>query len=1119
MKKRILTNDMRTDDPQWYRDAIIYQLHIKAFRDGNGDGVGDFRGLTEKLDYLQDLGVTALWLLPFCPSPLKDDGYDIADFTGIHPAYGTLRDFKAFLRESHKRGMRVITELVINHTSDQHPWFQRARQAPPGSRWRNFYVWSDTPERYREARIIFQDFETSNWTWDPAAEAYYWHRFYSHQPDLNYDSPHVRKAIMKILDFWFGLGVDGLRLDAVPYLFEREGTNCENLPETHAFLKQMRTHVDGNFANRMLLGEANQWPEDAIAYFGEGDECHMAFHFPLMPRLFMALRMEDRFPIIDILDQTPDIPDTCQWAIFLRNHDELTLEMVTDEERDYMYRAYASDPRMRINLGIRRRLAPLLENNRRRIELLTCLLFSMPGTPVIYYGDELGMGDNIYLGDRNGVRTPMQWSPDRNAGFSRANPQKLYLPVIIDPEYHYEVISVESQLKNFSSLLWWYKRLITLRKRLKAFSRGTIEFLQPDNVRILSFVRSHEEEHILVLANLSRFVQYTELDLSAYRGMLPVEVFGQTPFPAISDAPFPFTLGPHSFYWLLLTMPPEVAGVEAGEAAAAPAIELKRGLREIFTGRAKTQLETLLPPYLRSSRWFGGKRRRIKSIQVGRPLPFPVDETHGILTTLRVSFLEGSPEEYLFPISFSSGQEAERIRESQPDALIARCFLAEKKEEGWIHDAFVGPEFCLSMLQSLHRRPRKKTVEGEIVASITPSARRALRGMEEAPETSILKTDQNNTSVLYDDLYVLKFSRRLRAGTDTDLEMSRLLTRGKFPNALPLAGSLEYRRASDQAATLAVLLNHIPNQGNAWEITLNHLNHFFEHILTTDGAAGLEPPVGSACDLAGETPPREVQELIGSYLDSARLLGQRTGELHNALSVGHEDPLFAPEPFSKLYRRSLYQSMRSLSGRVFRLLRRQAGALKEESTKEAAGLLKRQEDVLSVFHTLLDKDITAMRIHCHGDYHLGQILFTGKDFFILNFEGDPTRPVTERRIKRSALWDVAGMLRSFHYAAYSALFAHETQGYVERQNYPALENTVRLWHTWVCAAFLGAYLDVARAGRYLPESGDELRTLISCYLMEKAVDELGYELENRPEWVDIPVKGILELLWSAGPQE
>src|SRR3989440_4382722 len=518
-------------DTLWYKDAVIYELHVKTFHDSDGDGIGDFRGLIQKLDYLQELGITAIWLLPFYPSPLRDDGYDIADYYDVNPSYGTLDDFRAFLDAAHKRGLRVITELVINHTSDQNPWFQKSRRAASGSPEREFYVWSDTPEKYKDARIIFKDFETSNWAWDPVAKAYYWHRFYSHRPDLNFDNPAVLEALEKVCDFWLALGVDGLRLDAIPYLYEREDTSCENLPETHDYLRKLRAHVDAKFPDRMLLAEANQWPEDAVAYFGKGDESHMNFHFPLMPRMFMALQMEDRFPIVDILQQTPPIPENCQWAMFLRNHDELTLEMVTDEDRDYMYRVFAQDPQARINLGIRRRLAPLLDNHRAKIELMNGLLFSLPGAPVLYYGDELGMGDNIYLGDRNGVRTPMQWNSERNAGFSRANPQRLYLPIIIDPEYHFEALNVEAQQNNPSSLLWWMKRLIALRKRFQAFGRGTIEFLRPANPKVLAFVRRYRNELVLVVANLSRFVQHLELDLSAHAGLVPEGLFGRRPVP------------------------------------------------------------------------------------------------------------------------------------------------------------------------------------------------------------------------------------------------------------------------------------------------------------------------------------------------------------------------------------------------------------------------------------------------------------------------------------------------------------------------------------------------------------------------------------------------------------
>ncbi|HEX9108865.1 MAG TPA: maltose alpha-D-glucosyltransferase, partial [Longimicrobiales bacterium] len=622
LQERPATTASLEDDPLWYQDAIFYELHVRAFSDSNGDGIGDFRGLSERLDYLQELGVTTLWLLPFYPSPLRDDGYDIADYTDVHPSYGTLRDFRDFMREAHQRGLRVVTELVINHTSDQHPWFQRARRARPGSAAREMYVWSDTPERYGDARIIFKDFESSNWSWDPVAQAYYWHRFYSHQPDLNFDNPRLHQALFQVLDFWMRTGVDGMRLDAIPYLYEREGTNCENLPETHAFLKELRAHVDGRYRDRMLLAEANQWPEDTVPYFGNGDECNMSFHFPVMPRLFMAIRMEDRFPIIDILRQTPPIPPGCQWGIFLRNHDELTLEMVTEEERDYMYRIYAADPRARINLGIRRRLAPLLGNDRRAIELMNCLLFSLPGTPVLYYGDEIGMGDNIYLGDRNGVRTPMQWSGDRNAGFSRANPQSLYLPVITDPEYHYASVNVEAQQGNPSSLLSWMKRIIALRKRFKAFGRGELRFLYPDNRKVLAFLRAYEDETILVVANLSRMTQHVSLDLSEFEGRIPIELFGWSEFPRIGKQPLFLTLGPHHFFWFSLPPQPESGSVAVGaRPQRRKAIAVGAGWQDVLGNGARRALEEQLPRWMLPRRWFRSKSRPIRYARLTDALP------------------------------------------------------------------------------------------------------------------------------------------------------------------------------------------------------------------------------------------------------------------------------------------------------------------------------------------------------------------------------------------------------------------------------------------------------------------------------------------------------------------
>jgi maltose alpha-D-glucosyltransferase / alpha-amylase len=664
-------------DPLWYKDAIIYELHVRAFYDDDGNGMGDFRGLIRKLDYLQDLGVTAIWLLPFCPSPLRDDGYDIADYTNIHHDYGTLRDFKRFLHEAHRRELRVITELVMNHTSDQHPWFQRARRAKTGSRWRDFYVWSDTPERYRDTRIIFKDFEPSNWSWDPVANAYYWHRFYAHQPDLNFDSPHVQRAVRRALDFWFEMGVDGLRLDAVPYLYERDGTNCENLPETHAFLKELRRHVDTQFANRLFLAEANQWPDDAATYFGQGDECHMNFHFPLMPRLFMALRMEDRFPIIDILEQTPSIPENCQWALFLRNHDELTLEMVTDEERDYMYRAYAYDRHARINLGIRRRLAPLLGNDRRKIELMNGLLFSMPGTPVIYYGDEIGMGDNFYLGDRNGVRTPMQWGPDRNGGFSLSNPQRLYLPVIIDPEYHYEAVNVEIQQNNPNSLLWWMKHLISARKRFNVFGRGSIEFLLPENRKILAFVRRYQDAWLLVVANLSQYTQYVELDLSAFQGMVPQELFAQLRFPPIGAEPYFLSLSAYAFHWFMLE--PQHFEVAASSTARPPTLSITGRWEQLLRGRHQTVLETLLPDYLKTRRWFGGKARTIQTVAIQETIPIPRESPVAYLTWVHVTYTDAEPETYVLPLTFVTEARLEQVQDE-------RAILARLRVQGTDHD-------------------------------------------------------------------------------------------------------------------------------------------------------------------------------------------------------------------------------------------------------------------------------------------------------------------------------------------------------------------------------------------------------------------------------------------------
>jgi len=1064
---------------------------------------------------LNDLGVTALWLLPFYPSPLRDDGYDIADYTNIHPDYGTLQDFKVFLREAHRRSIRVITELVINHTSDQHPWFQRARESKPGSAARNYYVWSDDQQRYQEARIIFKDFESSNWSWDPVGKGYYWHRFYSHQPDLNFDNPEVKKAIFSVLDFWLDMGVDGLRLDAVPYLFEREGTNCENLPETHAFLKELRQHVDKKYKNRMLLAEANQWPEDAVAYFGTGNECHMAFHFPVMPRLFMALHMEDRFPIIDILEQTPAIPESCQWAMFLRNHDELTLEMVTDEDRDYMYKVYANDPRARINLGIRRRLAPLLGSNRRRVELLNSLLFSLTGTPVIYYGDEIGMGDNIYLGDRNGVRTPMQWSGDRNAGFSRANPQRLFLPVIIDPEHHFETVNVEAQQQNPSSLLWWMKRLVLLRKSYRAFGEGSIEFLLPENRKVLVFIRRHEDEIILVAANLSRFVNYAELDLSAYKGMVPVEMFGHIRFPSIGELPYFLTLGPHAFYWFKLEAPQLSAAGAAAKGFEPVRLEVAGAWENILEGKALAQLERALPAYFLSCRWFGGKAQQIRSIKNIDIIPFAADSASAFFTAWEVQFLGAAPESYLLPLAFAAGDRAFEVRQGSPQAVFAHLKARDKNREteGVLYDALYDANFCKALLAAVARARRYKGRGTEIQAQPSNVFRKLRGNAKMSIEPSILKREQSNTSVIYGDRMILKLFRRVSEGLNPDLEIGRFLTeKAAFAHTPPLAGSLELRKGKAEPATVGILQGLVPNEGDAWSYTLDRLDDYFDEILTRqpdNEQAAL--PASSLVELTEQEIPALAQELIGSFLPSAHLLGQRTGELHMALASDTKSPAFAPEPFTALYRRSLYQSMRTLADQSLTLLGKRIKGLPEELRPSVDKILKLENRIFDRLRQIVDAKISAMRIRCHGDYHLGQVLFTGKDFVIIDFEGEPARPITERRIKRSPLRDVAGMLRSFNYATVSKIKSESARP----ENLAQLTRWARFWNLWVSVNFLKGYFDATRNSAFLPKTGAERKLMLDIYLLEKAVYELGYELNNRPDWVSVPIEGILGLVVEA----
>jgi len=1109
-------------DPLWYKDAVFYELRVRSFYDSNGDGVGDFPGLTAKLDYLQSLGVTTLWLLPFYPSPMRDDGYDISNYTEVHADCGTLQEFKTFLREAHRRGLHVVTELVLNHTSDQHAWFQRARRAPVGSKERDFYVWRDNSDGYREARVIFQDFEPSNWAWDPLAKSYYFHRFFSHQPDLNFDNPLVRKEMLRVVDFWLGLGVDGLRLDAVPYLFEREGTNCENLPETHEFLRELRGHIDKNFANRMLLAEANQWPEDAVAYLEEGKECQMAFHFPIMPRMFMSVRMEDRFPLTDIWAQTPPIGQTCQWALFVRNHDELTLEMVTDEERDYMYRAYAQESRMRINLGIRRRLCPLLGNNRRAVELINGLLFSLPGTPVLYYGDEIGMGDNVYLGDRDGVRTPMQWSGDRNAGFSTANPQRLILPVVIDYEYHYQTINVEAQEANRHSLLWWMRRLIALRRQYKAFGRGSMEFLSPENPRVIAYVRSFENERILVVANLSRFVQYVELDLSRFKGMCPIELFSHQPFPQIGDLPYLLTLGPHGFVWFSIEQP------RAGNVAdlsdyVTPRIQLSSPNDGLMRAQTRQALRRILPEYLPRCRWFRSKARTIKSADIANLVPLSEGEGALYIAFVSVEYTNAEPETYVLPLAIASGQHARDIRAGWPAHVIADVAFpahstngasANASEDGVLFDATVDPQFGREMIALIERARRGKGPD-EFVAHATGAFRALHHG--ELPEPKVMKAEQSNTSIMFGDRFIMKLFRKLEDGMNPDIEVGRFLTEvARFPHTPPLAGWVDYRVGRGHARNLAILQGFVANQGDAWQFTLGVLERYFEHAATRSELPTI--PDKHLVELADQAEADPLAtEMIGAYLEAAHMIGRRVAELHLALLADQSDPDFAPENYSALYQRSVYQSMRNLFGRVMRLLASRMRAIPKETQPGAQALLDHRELISERFDSFLKHRLSVSRQRTHGDLHLGQMLFTGKDFVIIDFEGEPARPLTERRRKRSALRDVGGMLRSFDYAALSEM-SHQLQiGALGKADFATLEPWARFWQTWCSWAFLRGYFETAAGSSIMPKTREELRVLLDAFVLEKAVYELGYELDNRPSWVFVPIHGISLIAGIAAP--
>jgi maltose alpha-D-glucosyltransferase/alpha-amylase len=1114
----IAASNPTDDEPLWYKDAILYQAHVRSFFDSNNDGIGDFQGLTQKLDYLQGLGITCLWLLPFFPSPLRDDGYDISDYCNVHPSYGTLDDFRAFVQAAHERRIRVMIELVVNHTSDQHPWFQRARVSPPGSPEREFYVWSDTDTKFPETRIIFCDTEKSNWTYDPVAKQYYWHRFFAHQPDLNHNNPAVVDAVINVMKFWLDLGVDALRLDAVPYLCVREGTNNENLPETHAVLRRIRRELDAAYRNRMLLAEANQWPADVRAYFGEGDECHMAFHFPLMPRMFMALRQEDRHAITEILNQTPEIPDICQWALFLRNHDELTLEMVTDEERDYMYAAYASDPQMRLNVGIRRRLAPLMENSRRRVELLNTLLFSLPGTPIIYYGDELGMGDNIYLGDRNGVRTPMQWSTDRNGGFSRADTARLYAPPIVDPVYGYQSINVEAQERYPFSMLNWMKRMIAMRRQHRVFGRGELTIIYGANRKIFSFLRRDDQETILVVANLARTLQPAELDLSAFAGLIPVEMIGLTEFPRIGERPYFLTLGPYAAYWfslqaapLQMTQVPARAGGESAPAESVPSLLVGVNWQTVLDAATRVVLEReALVPFLCRQRWFGSKSREIRQARFSDWTMLRGGSEPAFLALASVQYADGWNETYVIPLAFLAGEAATRALHDNPGAVLARVTGARK---GAIVDGFLDDDTCNRLLGLVEQGSEVKTTRGTVRGVVQlPTAAGEERKWVRAG------LDQSNSVAFVNETYALKLFRRVEPGPNPEFEITRYLTERGFRNIPSLHGAIVYERANVEPGALALVQTAITHQGSGWTFTVDELRRYYERVAArvsgtesreagheTPSAAGLPAPPLTGGGI-GEEPSPFFAALESWYLASAATLGRRTAEMHLLLGEAR-DEAFRPEPFG---RKAIDAFARQLEGHAIEtldLLRDRRASLPDAAREQAEAVLGLRDRLMQDIARVRAIESAGMQTRVHGDYHLGQVLRTEDDFVILDFEGEPARTLQERRARQSPLKDVAGMMRSFSYAAYAALFTFTVHAPGDVQ---MLEPWADVWRHWAAATFLKNYMATMANSPLLP-SGQPFDVLLRALMIEKALYELHYELNNRPEWVRIPLTGIQKL--------
>ncbi len=1078
------------EDPLWYKDAIIYQLHLKSFFDSDNDGIGDFAGLIDKLDYIAELGVTAIWMLPFYPSPRRDDGYDIADYRGVHSDYGTLGDVRRFIEAAHARGIRIIAELVINHTSDQHPWFQRARASAPGSPERDFYVWSDDDDKYAGTRIIFLDTEKSNWTWDDEAKAYFWHRFYSHQPDLNFDNPAVLEEVLSVMRFWLDMGVDGLRLDAVPYLVEREGTNNENLAETHDILRKIRTALDEHAPGRMLLAEANQWPEDAQQYFGDGDECHMSFHFPLMPRMYMAIAREDRFPITDIMRQTPAIPANCQWAVFLRNHDELTLEMVTSAERDYLWETYASDRRARINLGIRRRLAPLLQRDRRRIELMNGLLLSMPGTPVIYYGDEIGMGDNIHLGDRDGVRTPMQWSVDRNGGFSRADPAALVLPPIMDPIYGFPAVNVESQARDQHSLLNWMRTMLAVRRQHRAFGRGTQRFLYPDNRKVLAYLREHSdeggEETLLCVSNLSRTAQAVELDLSIYNGRTPIDIVGGAMFPRIGQLNYLLTLPPYAFYWFMLATETTMSTGASPVPEPLPeyaTIVLRREVEEVLqpTGRAILEREAL-PAYLQKRRWFASKGERLEAVRVAYAAKLGSGLTASLLCEIEVA-VGGRIEHYALPLGGCRDDEASALAQQ-----LAVTRLRRVANVGFLTDAFALDSFTHNVIGALMGGQTVPAGNGEMVFSATP----ALQSMSFGDGWNIhrLSAEQSNSSLIVNDLVVLKLVRKVLAGRHPEAEMTGYLTARGFGNIAPLLG--EAVRTNEEGVPHTVMLaqGYVRNQGDAWAWTLDYLKRAAAEVAAEDDAAAFD-------------------DALGSYLSLAAAIGRRLAEMHAVLAEETEDdafrPLSADESATRLWADGVEEQIGlavAACNRVSDWPNEDARQLARDFADQADGLIAAARRLASEASGL------ALQTRVHGDFHLGQVLVTPGDATLIDFEGEPAKTMEQRRAKSSPLRDVAGMLRSFDYAAATALAARAPGSEQAAERQSAL---VEHFRQAASRVFLEAYRSVLHDTVRPWVDVRAEQPLLDLFLLEKAAYEVRYEAANRPSWIGIPLAGLAQV--------